>query len=473
MRIKNNKGISLMVLVISIVVLLILVGATIYRSDSSRAIAQKTVLMTDLNTIENSAKTYYIENGSFPTSEALTKDYYVLEDITALNDDVNLSNDIYYFNDTSSKFYIIDLSKIEVKNIDFGLKYNTYGDVDVFVISDLNKKVYYLKGKKIEGNKYYALTFRLTGAESNTTYKKEDTSYTSITSSESSGRIKTVNSGLDTRAIINLRSNEKIELKTSSYTKAIDPYVGENILIVKNLLTSDQIDEISTTKKFSIVLKSGDLVVEEKEINVLETDYTLTFNSSSDKVRSYDEENVVSFSLNASNEVTSVKYSYYTVYDLSLPASYSSYKENLTTSNQWIEYTKNDGFDASPNNSLICTATLPKNVKEIFVVAIDSIGNTNYDIKEVLPFYARSTIKNKVGNDVTILNSSYSESNATVKVSISYDKKSYSEIKSYTNSGEVTNQEIEVSNVQGKEAYIKTVITYNSNDYIFIDKVSF
>lgn len=473
--IKQNckNGISLIVLVVSIVVLLILIGATVYRSESSRITAQRTVLITDLTTIENSAKAYYVENNDFPTPKSLTKNYYTAEDIRTLNDDVNIINDIYYFNDINSKFYIIDLSKIDIKNINFGLKYDTYGDTDVFVISDINKKVYYLKGKTMEGNKYYALTERLTGAESNTTYRLEDTSSTSISSSNSSGRIQILNSGLDARAVITLKNNESIELKTDSYTKKIDKYVGKNILIIKNLLTTQQLNEIKTTNKYKIVLKSGDLIIEEKEIDVTSMDYSLRFNSSLDKVNSYNDQNTISFNIESSNEIALVKYVYYTLYDLNVENGYTSYKSNLGTIDEWIQYAKDNGKDAMPTNSNICTASLPKNVKEIFVVLVDTYGNTAYDIKEILPYYARSTFINKNGDNISIRNDCYSEELVNVKVSCSYDNKSYTEIKTYTKNSGITNEIIDIINVLEKEMYIKVEMISGQNQYIFIDKISF
>ena len=154
----GKKGITLATLVITMVVLVILSGVVI---SNARGIIQKSELAKfgeELKTIEDIIKEYYISNGNFPVIE---EKKYSSEQVISLNVsgfDSELKQEIEKNDDEDCTFYEIDYEAIKVTLEDRGLQ-NTADDI--YVVSSLSNKVYYVKGLQI-GDEIYFSTARIT-----------------------------------------------------------------------------------------------------------------------------------------------------------------------------------------------------------------------------------------------------------------------------------------------------------------------
>ena len=171
---KENKGITLVALVITIVVLLILAGISIGKGSNIIKSSQLENLKTNMLLIKVKAKEY-VENANFQLGtnfeRATDKDTRILnakselqgEEITdssIFNDGINISqenltkdnlNYIYYYKLNTNNLADMGLSKVESdeKNGWYIIKYN---------IKNLEIEIYNTLGFGNNGSKYYSLT---------------------------------------------------------------------------------------------------------------------------------------------------------------------------------------------------------------------------------------------------------------------------------------------------------------------------
>ena len=66
MKIKSNKGVTLIVLTIMVVVLLIITGMLIYGSKSQIRTKKLNELYDDIEILNSKVSEYYLKNGSIP-----------------------------------------------------------------------------------------------------------------------------------------------------------------------------------------------------------------------------------------------------------------------------------------------------------------------------------------------------------------------------------------------------------------------
>ncbi len=163
---QKNKGYSLIVLVIAIVVIVILSGVAISSLRTSR---QKTAIQNfifDMNSMEEKVKNYYVLNGSLPTS---SKEAVNINEIANSVDfpAVFKSQLSQYDNDN---YYYIDLNRlggIALKEPYRGLNDTEHG----YIVNEGSLKVYVKKGVsyQIDGSSqpeiYYTLTSNLVNGQ--------------------------------------------------------------------------------------------------------------------------------------------------------------------------------------------------------------------------------------------------------------------------------------------------------------------
>lgn len=135
---KNQNGITIMVLVVTIVIMLIISSALIYNVRNSTNIQDYNNMCADIELLENKISVYYNKYGEIP----ITVD--VLEDISVLESQKNP--------DDGEDYYNIDLSKLG--NISLNLGQGTI-DEDKYIINAKTHTIYYLKGVDFEGEIYY------------------------------------------------------------------------------------------------------------------------------------------------------------------------------------------------------------------------------------------------------------------------------------------------------------------------------
>ena len=136
---KNNKGITMITLIVTILVISIIAGVTIYQSVENIKARKIDSLYTDLELLEDKVNTYYLNNGSLPIKEEF-KGSDNFKSVRNVND-----NDVYY---------VIDISKLE--GVSLSMKLDFTGD-DVYIMNEQSHTVYYPKGLTIDNETYYTL----------------------------------------------------------------------------------------------------------------------------------------------------------------------------------------------------------------------------------------------------------------------------------------------------------------------------
>lgn len=159
---KKQKGISLVVLVITITVLVIITNVLIYNLRDNLGIENVKAMQNDIANLRDKVASYYNQYGKLPINEV-----YKYTNIDAVRGSGVISEQV----DTGD-FYVLDLNSIEnltlnngkdYKNLTLNLTQNEINEfTDLYIINENSGNIFYVKGVEINGNIYY------------TDYNKED-----------------------------------------------------------------------------------------------------------------------------------------------------------------------------------------------------------------------------------------------------------------------------------------------------------
>ena len=138
-KIKQTKGITMITLIVTILVMLIIAGVTINQSVKNIEARKIDSLYADLELLEDKVNMYYLNNGSLPIKEEF-KGSDNFKAVRNVND-----NNVYY---------VIDISKLE--GVSLSMKLDFTGD-DVYIMNEQSHTVYYPKGLTIDSETYYML----------------------------------------------------------------------------------------------------------------------------------------------------------------------------------------------------------------------------------------------------------------------------------------------------------------------------
>lgn len=127
-KIKSNKGITMVALVTTVIIMLILLGVSINGINTSNNAVPYNNMVADITLLEEKLLLYYNKYKEIPKAE-------IVKQID------------------ETQYYEIDLSKLENITLNYGTKYD--GDEeDIYLVND-NLKVYYLKGVQKSGTMYH------------------------------------------------------------------------------------------------------------------------------------------------------------------------------------------------------------------------------------------------------------------------------------------------------------------------------
>lgn len=139
---KNEKGITLIILIITILILVIVTSILAFNAIDSVEVSNITKLNSDVKTLESRIATYFVENDALPVKGAsMTK-----SQLSAVMDDLN-SND-------GELYYALDLSKLDNPTLYYGRGEGTYSK-DIYIVNADTHTVYYLTGVEYEGALYH------------------------------------------------------------------------------------------------------------------------------------------------------------------------------------------------------------------------------------------------------------------------------------------------------------------------------
>lgn len=154
---RSSKGISLVSLTITIVVILIISGILIYNTGGAMQIKKLNNMYNDIKLLEDKAADFYAKYQELPIKTKYTTP-------------INFSSEINP-NDNDT-YYIIDLSKLDNITLSYG-KGQANGDPDTYIINEQSRTVYYVLGIKIDNKSYH----RAPGIYNEVNVTKDTTSF--------------------------------------------------------------------------------------------------------------------------------------------------------------------------------------------------------------------------------------------------------------------------------------------------------
>lgn len=149
-----KKGISLIALTATVVIILILVTTVTISGLQTADNARKIAFATELSLIQESTDTYASKNnGDYPVRDLIAVDMsqVTANAITQFSGEDMLNNKL--------NLYIIDYAKLNLTSLKYGSQAN--GQNDIYAVSEKTGRVYYVKGMKVGANTYFTLTDEL------------------------------------------------------------------------------------------------------------------------------------------------------------------------------------------------------------------------------------------------------------------------------------------------------------------------
>ena len=415
--IKNNKkGISLTVLVISIVVITILSSAIIIQVSNSLSSARKTTFTESILLVEDQVKVYYSLNGNFPIMSGTGKmNINELLSYSNLSDEKKsiLREELINYGDYTSEndigeYYIIDLDKLDIENSKLGKVKD--GKNDVFFVCYPTMNVYYLKGIEVEQKVFFSVSpefERITNINikkdtSVTTYKKVNGIIVKADNKIWSNRL-----GLKIEA--NLDTSEELYINISGVDdiKKVSTIVGQNRIVINNIqdikeytdITDAQISNFNNysgnvPRKIEIIKKVNGIDVSKIIVDYSKYDYVSPVMASEITVKSDEDENTCIFDISDGNGsgIKTVKYEYLTVFDDK--ANIVSYYSNVEDYD--ISYLKSSGKEIKISSSGKAQIRVPKNVNSIQIYIEDNASNWTKTIQNVRTQIAVQIIPEKI-----------------------------------------------------------------------------
>lgn len=147
-----KKGISLIVLTITVLVLTILTGIIVFNGNYIYSDTELTKLQMDISRLESLMRTYKIRNnGNIPfETTKIDVSNFISDELEQFDEEVIVNNEI--------ELYVIDLYEIDAENVNYGNLKD--GSNDRYLYSNVTEKVYYEQGIKIDDVTYYYVTVK-------------------------------------------------------------------------------------------------------------------------------------------------------------------------------------------------------------------------------------------------------------------------------------------------------------------------
>ena len=133
---RNNKGITITTLVVTVIIMLILSSTIIMKISDSKDVSKLNNLYADIKILEDKVLEYYNDYGTLPVG---AKEQELPASITE-----------------ATKYYEIDLNKLENITLNYG---HGNDEKDIYVVNGDTLDVYYYKGVAYEGKKYYTYEY--------------------------------------------------------------------------------------------------------------------------------------------------------------------------------------------------------------------------------------------------------------------------------------------------------------------------
>lgn len=148
----NKSGITISVLVITIVVLSVIIGTAIFMGVGSANNANVDRYLSTLNSVEELCGIYKLTKGEYP----VVKDNNKVVEVAPTSLAESIKGQLNLYNDFFTNLQVIDTSKINVSDLTIGRAYEADNkkyllSQDIFLLNVDSGRVYYMKGISYNG----------------------------------------------------------------------------------------------------------------------------------------------------------------------------------------------------------------------------------------------------------------------------------------------------------------------------------
>jgi len=246
MDFKSNKGVTLMALTITIIVMLIITSTVIYNTKNHIRVEKLNKFYNDIENIDSKIEDYYLKYGEVPTIGEVYCNKTELENLLTTNS--NNANVALYMIDNvkinpndGDEYFITDLHKLDGLTLNYG--YDDYKLIkeaiekkesieefnEIYIINKESHQIYYPAGIITDGKMYYSYNFN--SKQAIFEYDKSTDSDISLENSETS---------FDNKDIFSISSFKIYGNGSTDVTS-----VGD---ITNNLFNSDLINSTNISK---------------------------------------------------------------------------------------------------------------------------------------------------------------------------------------------------------------------------------
>lgn len=144
---KNQKGVTTMALVITVILMILILGTILYNSMAVYRIEDINDMYMDIRALEDKVAMYYLNYGTLPVKEDSTGDPLI----------ASVPYEVMQYNpNDDGNYYLIDPSLLN----NVSLHYST--SEDRYVINNQSHTIYYLPGVQDEDVTYYTIPIEYT-----------------------------------------------------------------------------------------------------------------------------------------------------------------------------------------------------------------------------------------------------------------------------------------------------------------------
>lgn len=147
-NLKQNKGITLVTLILAIIIMLIISSVILYNANTGMSTRALNDMYKDITIIKDRVDIYYAQYGTLPIVKTL---YTNVENIKNIN-----------INDNEN-YYVVDVEALDNITLTYGKDYKEYKQVpsnektDLYVINEQSHTVYYIDGITLDNISYYTI----------------------------------------------------------------------------------------------------------------------------------------------------------------------------------------------------------------------------------------------------------------------------------------------------------------------------
>ncbi|MDF2866346.1 MAG: hypothetical protein K0R72_1164 [Clostridia bacterium] len=480
----NKKGISLIVLIITIIVALILVATVTVSTLSAIDDANITTFSKNLAEIQDSTESYYLTNNVMPLvadSTALTKDELLA---IARSQDV-LLEEITDNNDLNSQFYKIDLAKINVTKIPYGN--GDLGAGDIFVVAYPSMHAYYPYGLQAKGQIYFSITSKISNVVQ--IYGEQTDKSSTVVTTSGGIKLTKINGWANKMGVsieAEMAADEFLYMSVSGdANRLITTIVGKNTFgfnLLSSIVSDSETIKVPTLtlaeanyielgtkpliERYVDILKyKGSEVIGKVRIDLSNFSRTLPTITSA-TISSYSSINTVKINLSSSESgIKEVRYEYLTKYTDN--ATIENYYNGITDFD--TAYMLSKAKSAKVTSDLTTTINAAKNVRSIKIAVIDKAGNVNLYNQEIAPrLYIGYTLDNSTKESVQLTAKMFSVNGIkSIAFSKSIDGVTFTDEQVYTlnttTNGITTKQNTPFTNFTADNTFVKMVAVNYDN----------